>query len=469
MASRRIDEARIQPLNSAAPRGGDYVLYWMQQSQRAEHNPALEYAVQQANAARLPLLVGFGLMDDYPEANLRHYHFMLEGLRETQRALARRGVALVVRRGRPDEVALELARHAARVVCDRGYLRHQKQWRQAVALRARCPVVQVEADVVVPVGLASSKAEYAARTLRPKLHRLWELFLVELAPTPLERGSLGAGVEGLSLEDVDAVLAGLELDRSVPPVSHLFRGGTSEARRRLRAFLAHHLPVYQEGRPRPETGHVSHLSKYLHFGQVSPVEVALAARRAKAPSPQRDSFLEELIVRRELAQNFVEYTPDYDAFSSVPQWARKTWEAHRTDERPHLYTPAQLEQARTHDPYWNAAMREMRYTGYLHNAMRMYWGKKILHWSRTPQAAHRVALALNDKYLLDGRDPNSYANIGWLFGLHDRPWARRPVFGTVRYLSAEGLRRKADMEAYVEQVERRVREAQAAGVRFPGD
>jgi deoxyribodipyrimidine photo-lyase len=211
------------------------------------------------------------------------------------------------------------------------------------------------------------------------------------------------------------------------------------------------------------------MSKYLHFGQVSPVEVALAAREARAPTGDRDSFLEELIIRRELAQNFVEFTPAYDAFECLPAWARKTLHEHVGDAREHLYTRAQLEAARTHDPYWNAAMNEMRYTGYLHNAMRMYWGKKLLEWSSTPEAAYRLALSLNNTYLVDGRDANSYANIGWVFGLHDRPWGRREIFGTVRYMSAGGLRRKADMAAYLEKVKRLVHEARAAGVRFPGD
>ncbi|HYO64721.1 MAG TPA: deoxyribodipyrimidine photo-lyase [Archangium sp.] len=469
MASRTIEEGRIKRLNTYEAKGGDYILYWMQQSQRAEFNPALEYAIQRANEAKLPLLVGFGLMDGYPEANVRHYRFMLEGLQDAQRTLARRKIPLVLQRGAPDEVALKLAKKASLVVCDRGYLRHQKQWRKTVAEKASCPVIQVEGDVVVPVEAASGKAEYAARTLRPKIHRLWSAYLVELSPTPLKTDSLGLGIKGLDLENLDTVLAKLDLDRTVPPVSHRFRGGTSEAKRLLARFLTEHLPEYEESRPHPETTHVSHMSKYLHFGQVSPVEVALAARESKAADHQRENFLEELIVRRELAQNFAEYSPHYDSFACVPEWARKTLDKHRSDARHHQYTREQLEQARTHDPYWNAATREMRYTGYMHNAMRMYWGKKILEWSSTPEHAHATTLALNNRYFLDGRDANSYANIGWLFGLHDRPWGEREIFGTVRYMSSGGLERKADMEAYLEKVDTLVAEAKAAGVRFEGD
>jgi len=469
MANRRIEDSRIQQLGTREARGGDYVLYWMQQSARAEHNPALEYAVQRANAAKLPLLVGFGLMDDYPGANVRHYRFLLEGLRDTAQALARRKIPFVVQRGSPEAVALKLARRAALVVCDRGYLRHQKQWRQTLAAEARCPVFQVEGDVVVPVDAVSGKAEYAARTLRPKIHRLWNAYLTPLSPTPLKTNASHLEVKGVSLDDLDALLGRMKLERGVPPVHHRFQGGTSRANQILRVFLSRHLPEYKESRPHPETDHVSHMSKYLHFGQVSPVKVALAARAARAADPQRESFLEELIVRRELAQNFCEYTPHYDDYSCLPRWARDTLHEHRGDERHHQYSHAQLEAARTHDPYWNAAMREMRYTGYMHNAMRMYWGKKILEWSSTPEHGYRTALTLNNTYFLDGRDANSFANVGWVFGLHDRPWGQREIFGTVRYMSSGGLERKADMDAYLQKVDALVAEAKAAGVRFAGD
>jgi len=461
MASSEIAATRIRPLNDRGPARGSYVLYWMQQSQRAEMNHALEYAVRRANALGQPLLAAFGLMDGYPEASLRHYRFMLEGLVETAEALRRRGIRLAARRGDPDAVALALSRGASLVVCDRGYLRHQKAWRRNVAAGAGCEVVEVESDAIVPVDVASTKAEYAARTIRPKLHRNVDEYLVGLSPARLARGSLDLQVEGLDLTDLDALLARLALDRSVFPIP-LFRGGTSEAKRILRRFIREELPQYTVHRNRPERDSVSHMSKYLHFGQISPITVALAIRDAAgAPAEAREAYLEELLVRRELALNFVRFTEHYDDFSCLPAWARETLEKHRSDPRPRCYSREQLEAAETHDPYWNAAMREMRDTGYLHNYMRMYWGKKILEWSRTPEEAYRTALALNNRYLIDGRDPVSYAGVGWLFGLHDRPWTRRPIFGTIRFMSAAGLERKADPAAYIEKVDRLV--ARCAG------
>ena len=449
-----IQTERILALNQQPPREGKYVLYWMQASQRVHFNHALEYAVERANELKLPLLVGFGLMADYPEANLRHYHFMLEGLRETQEKLIQRGIKLVIRRGRPDEVALELAGDAALVVCDRGYLIHQKRWRDNVADRASCPVTQVEADVVVPVELASDHTEFAARTLRPKILKHLPEYLIDLSETTLQRDSLGLRSAGLKLDNLGKLLKNMNLDESVPPAT-LLRGGTAAGQAVLRNFIDYELANYHINRNRPETDSVSYMSRYLHFGQLSPVWIALQVRDSKKGSAaDRDAYLEELIVRRELSYNYCHFTPRYDRYESLPVWCRQTLARHRTDRRPVRYRPAQLEACRTGDPYWNAAMREMIATGYMHNYMRMYWGKKIIEWSPTPERAWRVALYLNNKYFLDGRDPVSYANIAWLFGRHDRPWKERPIFGTIRYMSAEGLRRKADPEAYIEKIRR---------------
>ena len=440
----------MRPLVERPARRGRFVLYWMQQSQRAAGNHALEYAVQRANALRLPLRVGFGLTDDYPEATWRHYRFMLEGLAETAAALAGRGIPFVMRLGSPPEVGLELARGAAEIVCDKGYLRHQRRWRHQLAGAAACSVTEVESDAVVPVAVASTRAEIGARTLRPRLSRRLDEFLVPLRQTPLAIRGGAAQARGVGLDDLDALLGGMRIDRSVPPVSHLFRGGTAAARQRLRAFLRGVIPRYAAERAKPEAAAVSHLSMYLHFGQISAIEVALAARRAGDAAV----FLEELIVRRELAINFVTYTDDYDGWRAVPAWARATLERHARDRRPATHTRDQLEAGATADPYFNAAMREMRLIGYLHNQMRMYWGKKILEWTPDPEVAHASALALNNRYLLDGRDPSSFANVAWIFGLHDRPWPERPVFGTVRCMTASGLERKSAIRDYVSAVDR---------------
>lgn len=445
-----IQGSRIRSLAARDAAAGAYVLYWMQRAQRTRFNHALEYAVERANEADLPVVVGFGLTDDYPEASERHYAFMLEGLRDVARALARRNIHFVLRHGSPDRVAIELARRAALVVCDRGYLRHEKAWRAAVAADAACPVDEVETDLVVPVRTASEKRESAARTLRPKLHRLLDEYLHAIQPRRVKHDAAPRGLAaGIDIEDIDAVLGKLRIARDPGRVAR-FVGGETEAARRLRAFSDGKLDEYGTKRNEPAAEHTSHLSPYLHFGQISPLEIALAVRRAEASDGARAAFVEELVVRRELAFNHVEYEPHYDRYSCLPDWARATLSRHAADERPVTYKESRLAAGDTHDRYWNAAMREMVQTGYMHNTMRMYWGKKILEWSPDPEEAFRRTLRLNNRYFLDGRDPNSYANAGWIFGLHDRPWGERPIFGTVRYMNAKGLERKFDIGAYVE-------------------
>jgi deoxyribodipyrimidine photo-lyase len=327
-------------------------------------------------------------------------------------------------------------------------------------------VVRVESNVVVPIEVASNKRETAARTLRPKIRRHLDEYLVELLPTEVEKDSLGLEVEdGVDLSDVDAVLGGMDIDGSVEPLRHLYTGGLTAAKEKFEEFIENRLGAYAEHRNQPQTDYVSHMSKYLHYGHVSPVYLALRVREASAPQENVDTYLEELIVRRELTINFCFYTPDYyDSFSCIPDWAKESLQEHLGDEREHVYTREHLEGAGTHDPYWNAAMREAIQTGYVHNHMRMYWGKKILEWSPSAEEAHETTMYLMDRYFLDGRDANTYANIAWVYGQHDRGFAERPVFGKVRYMSAGGLERKSKPKEYVEKVDWLVEEGSAEGL-----
>ena len=320
-----IESTRIKPLNASDIPGGDYVLYWMQQSQRATYNHALEYAIQQANNLDLMLLVIFGLTDNYPDANLRHYTFMLEGLKETRAALAARGIKMVLRRGHPPDVALDLGRRAAMIVCDRGYLRHQRAWRHQVAKHADCPVVQVESDVVVPVEVVTDKAEYAARTIRPRIHRHLATYLTGLRQTRVKYPSVDLSINGIDLDNLEKLLQNLNIDRSVHPVSDLFKGGTSRAVKRFDRFIRQRLEKYDRHGNQPQTDDISHMSPYLHFGQISPLYLALKIGRApESHKESKDAYIEQLIVRRELTMNFAYYTSNYDTYDCIPAWAQKT-------------------------------------------------------------------------------------------------------------------------------------------------
>ena len=369
-----IQNTRIQNLNDHERRAdGAYVLYWMQESQRARGNAALEMAIRGANKYGLPVVVCFGLMDGYPEANERHYAFMLDGLADCAAEFQARGIAFVLRRGMPSDVALELSHKAAAVICDRSYIPAQREWRTALAEAATCPVVQVETEVVVPVDVASDKSEYAARTIRPRIHRVWDEYLVPLDETEPEMPADGLPLESdFDLSDPAALLSTLDLDRSVKPVKR-FRGGRVAALEMLNRFVDDVLDGYAKGRNEPSSAQTSFLSPYLHFGHISPVEMALAARDSGIGATEdRGSFIEELVVRRELAMNYANFAIGFETYDALPDWARKTLSEHAGDEREYVYDRAALEACGTHDAHWNDAMREMVHTGFMHNYMRMY-------------------------------------------------------------------------------------------------
>jgi deoxyribodipyrimidine photo-lyase len=440
-----LQNERIKPLNSVTNRDGQYIVYWMQSSQRTEFNHALEYAIQKANELSQPLIVLFRLIADFPEANTRHYHFMLEGLKEVQSSLKNRKILMVIQTGTPPSGITALAKKASLIVVDRGYLRIQREWRRTTSLNIECPLIQVESDVIVPVEEASPKEEYSAATFRPKIKNIVSKYIKPLNEYDLHISSLGMDFSSVSLDDTDRIITDLKIDTRVPMVK-TFKGGTTQAKLNLNDFIKHRLQRYSTDRNDPNLNGSSNLSPYLHFGQISPLYVALKA--LETGEEACESFLEELIVRRELAVNYVFYNQVYDSYSGLPAWAIRTLDQHRLDNREVIYSLADFEAANTHDKYWNAAQREMMSTGKMHGYMRMYWGKKILQWTETPEEAFKIALYLNNKYELDGRDPNGFTGVSWCFGKHDRPWAERAIFGNIRYMNDNGLKRKFDADQY---------------------
>ncbi len=445
-----LESERIKKLNDERERSGEYVLYWMQASQRPKENQALQMAINRANELNLPVMSYFGITDHFPEANLRHYQFMLEGLKETKERLAGRGIKTLIGHQSPPEGTIELAEEAAVVVVDRGYLRIQRSWRKTVATEISVPLIQVEGDVVVPVEEASNKEEYAARTIRPKINDRLDDFSVPADNLDPDKSSLDLDLEFDSV-DPEEVLERLDIDRSVEPV-RIHTGGTSRAKELLEDFIKEKLDQYAEKSNDPTVDYLSDMSPYLHFGQISPVYILNRVQEAK--SPGAEDYLEQLVIRRELSMNFVYYNENYDDFSSIlPDWALETLMDHRDDPREYIYSREELEKAETHDPYWNAAQKGMVLTGKTHSYMRMYWGKKILEWTPDPETGYEITLYLNNKYELDGRDPNGFAGVAWCYGKHDRAWKEREVFGKTRYMNASGLERKFDPQEYCKKID----------------
>lgn len=435
-------------LIQAGEAGRGPVVYWMSREQRFHDNWGLLVAQDRAMVRGVPLVIAFTLVDSFSGATLRQYHMMLEGVEHVAQAAREYGVGFVVLQGNPaSELGQFLAStDAAELICDFDPLRIKRQWLHDLCQQCQLPITEVDGHNIVPCRIVSPKREYGAYTLRPKLRRLLDEFLTDfpaMKQHPYRWSNdqvLFNGQEQLRL---------LSLDRSVSPVSGV-EGGEDAAQYALENFLDARLERYDANRNNPLLDGQSGLSPWLHFGQLSPQRVALQVRSLVQHYPASvDAFLEELVVRRELSDNFCHHCHRYDTIDAAPDWSRTTIEAHRHDPRFPCYDRQTFESFQTADRLWNAAQRQLVESGRMHGYLRMYWAKKILEWSPTPENAIEIAVYLNDRYALDGRDPNGYAGIAWsLLGVHDRAWGRRPVFGTIRFMSFDGCRRKFDVAAF---------------------
>jgi len=448
------NQSRVLLRRSGTPRkDGKCVVYWMQRAMRIVDNAALDVAIEAGNLLGLPVVVYFQVIPAYPNANLRHYHFLQQGLSDVQHDAAERGVGFVLRRSPENSLEALLEEvEAALLIGDENPCREPERWRQVLAKRLKLPYWTVDADVVVP-SRVFDRSFVLLHHFRPHLNAELPNYLI--APDnaiPCHKWMPRKKLESYSLQhDVTAGFS--NLDRTVGPVD-TFTGGTHAALRRLREFASLELNDYDLARNHPEVRGTSRLSPYLHFGNIGPITIALAVKEAvaegKAPAAAADKYLDELIGWRELAVLFVRHEPNYDNWECAAPWARKTLIEHTADVRAHRYSLDELERAETADELWNAAQREMVTTGWMHNYMRMYWAKKILEWAPDPARAFEWAVLLNDRYQLDGRDPNGYAGIAWaIVGRHDRPWFNRPVFGLVRSMSQASTARKFNAGEYI--------------------
>lgn len=448
--SSRVTKLNQSKLNTK----GRYVLYWMQMFKRASHNYALNFAIQMANERQLPLVVYEGLKFYYPWANDRIHTFILEGVAEKQPEFSERGIRYIfyLQRNKrdPRNTVAKLAREAALVVTDDYPCFIIPEHNQRIA-ELKLPVYAVDANGMVPLS-ALPKEEYAAYTIRPKLNRLLPA-LPRTIVTPhldVQKPTLDVDCPEtiVSPDNIADLVSECDIDHTVKP-SNRYHGGTAAGRKRLTHFVRNILPHYDQTRNDPSVDGSSRLSPYLHFGFLSIQEVVAAVEQAKAPKAAKNAFLEEAIVRRELSFNFTRHNPDYDSLKPLPVWALKTMRDHADDPRPELLDAERIEAADTYDELWNAAQRELLSTGLLHNYVRMLWGKRVIEWQRSYEMAFELLVHLNNKYALDGRDPNSYAGILWCFGKHDRPWFEREIFGTIRYMTSRSMAKKFNARRYM--------------------
>ncbi|AHC15834.1 deoxyribodipyrimidine photo-lyase [Salinispira pacifica] len=489
-------QARIEDFPPEGQKdSGSSIVYWMQSAQRFEDNMALNYAAAEAERNNLPFHIIFCLDTSYPDASARHFWFMIQGLQEIAAECRKTSVNFSVLPGSPPEVFSreDLHRHLGGIrllVTERSYLRHLRLWRKDVAAQINSRggrFIQLDSEVLVPHNLVSSKKEYAAATIRKKITSQWlpylrgerherqfymgpvSGYLSETREKTESEIPLSLNNEELiqltSYDDFTALLTrrGMHAPSPVPAPVDTFRGGSNAAHERLERFLNEDFPRYGEIRNDPGNPVQSDLSPYLHFGMISVLRIAWSTveaaedlrqypkRNSEAvPDESLEAFLEELIVRRELAKNFVRFESRYDSYEGIPEWAAKSLEEHAGDPREHLYSLKELEEGRTYDPYWNACQLEMVKTGKMHGYMRMYWGKKVLEWSKSPREAFEHLLYLNNRWELDGRDENGYTGVSWCFGTHDRGWKERPIFGKIRYMNDKGLERKFDIKSYAQ-------------------
>ena len=429
------------------------VVYWMSRDQRAEDNWAIIYAQELAIERKAPLVVVFCLVPEFLDATLRQYAFMLSGLKELSHRLEALSIPFFILTGNPGiSVPKFVVDHGVSVlVSDFDPLRPKKQWKEEVERKTDITFFQIDAHNIVPCAVVSQKAEYGAYTIRKKIQRALPIFMDDLPSLEKHPFSWKGMVPTIEWRNI---VDSLIVDRTVKEVEWIIPGEKS-ARESLESFIETGLELYENERNNPVAKGQSDLSPYLHFGQLSAQRVALEITKAGIIGNRRDVFLEELIIRRELSDNFCFYNPFYDSFDGFPAWARQSLDRHREDKRPFLYSREEFERAETHDLLWNASQMEMVRRGKMHGYMRMYWAKKILEWTESPEEAMDTAIYLNDRYELDGRDPNGYAGVAWsIGGVHDRAWNERSVFGKIRYMSYNGCKSKFNIKTYIENVKK---------------
>ena len=427
---------------------GRAVAYWMVRDKRASDNYALLKAQEIAITNQVPLYTIFQYNAKYETTNTRNYKFLFKGLIETEKELQNSNIPLFLLKGASETLIPSFLdkNFIGHLVVDYSPLKIHKLRLNRVLNKISIPVTQVDAHNIVPVWEVSNKKEYGAYTIRPKIKKKLSNYLTDI-PKFIKHPYKEITKSHNRWEKSDEHLS---LDHSVKEINWI-KSGETEALLKLE-ILKTNLLGYDNDRNDPTKKAISNLSPYIHFGQISAQRIAYEIQRSNLSAIDKDAFLEQLIIRRELSENFCEYETNYDQFDGFHKWAQLTLNDHRNDEREYLYPLEQFESAETHDQLWNAAQREMVFNGKMHGYMRMYWAKKILEWTAKPEIALENAIFLNNKYELDGRDPNGYTGIAWsIVGIHDRPWFEREVYGKIRYMNYNGCKSKFNVLKYIEQ------------------
>lgn len=451
MMDRRNDDIDRRCRRLAQGRRGEGpVVYWMSRDQRAVDNWALLWAQQEAFERSKRLLVVFCMVTNFPGATLRHYGFMLKGLEELEKNLNTFNIDFTILLGSPEQILADFLRQidAHVLVCDFDPLAIKQQWKKQLLPKLTLPIFEVDAHNVIPAWITSDKKEYAAYTIRPKINRLVDDFLTDIPAVKIHPPGSGRAFAPIN---VSLLMQNVKTQRN--GCDSWCQPGEAAARRAVLSAMDSSLRRYASDRNNPCVDGQSGVSPYLHFGQFSAQRLAWMVSGSEISQEMKETFLEELIVRKELADNYCLYEPLYDRFEGFPEWARKTLNEHRSDKRDHCYSLEEFEMGKTHEKLWNACQNDLAWSGKLHGYLRMYWAKKILEWTPDPETALSYAITLNDRYSLDGRDPNGYTGIAWAIGgVHDRAWRERSVFGKIRYMNEAGCRRKFDVDGYIHSV-----------------
>ncbi|MCE1190101.1 MAG: deoxyribodipyrimidine photo-lyase [Ignavibacteria bacterium] len=417
-------------------------MYWMSRDQRAHDNWALLFAVQIAKELQTGVIIAFSVTNRFLNAPPAYFTFMLQGLNETRATLLNSGYPFLLLPGEPEESIPECISQLdiSVLISDFDPLKIKRIWKREIAKNINIPFYEVDAHNIVPCLLTSDKTEYGAYTIRPKIHRRLPEFLEDFPALPVQNYFAATDLGTSAPEQFDQ-------SNTVSPYYPV--PGESAASAKLQAFIQS-LEKYSTAKNNPIANATSGLSPYLHFGHIAAQRVVLLVKQAVTPSESSEAFLEELIVRRELADNFCYFNRNYDSVEGFPEWARATLDKHANDPRDYIYSFEQFRDGLTHDKLWNAAQLQMVTTGSMPGYLRMYWAKKILEWSVDAASALHTSITLNNMYQLDGRDPNGYTGCAWsIGGVHDRPWSERPVFGMIRYMNESGCKRKFDVSSYI--------------------